>query len=195
MYYGKLSYCDTANGTGCRTVFFVSGCRRHCPECFNQDTWNFTYGSPYNTFIKQKILDSLEPDYIDGLTILGGEPMEPENQPYIMDLVKDVKAKYPNKTIWLYSGYTFEELTGLTSLRQDMTDDLTGKSISHTMWTAEILKNIDILVDGPFHINEKNLMLAYRGSANQRILDVQESLATNQPILSAYMDLDRNHNN
>lgn len=191
MYYGKLSYCDTTNGIGCRTVLFVSGCRHHCKECFNADTWNFKYGKPYDNEVKQRILESLKPSYIDGLTILGGEPMEPENQPYILDLVTDIKKAYPHKTIWIYSGYTFEELIGQTSLRQDLTDNLTNKSISCTACASEILKNIDILIDGEFHIQEKNLMLAFRGSANQRILDVPKSIQAKKPILSHYMDIDR----
>lgn len=178
MNYGKILYCDTANGIGCRTVLFVSGCRHHCKGCFNQDTWNFNFGKPFTEETETMILNSLEPIYIDGISILGGEPFEPENQPFVLSLIKKIKDKYPNKTIWIYSGYLWEELTGKT------------KSICLTEHTYEILRNTDILVDGEFQLDKRNIMLEFRGSENQRIIDVQASLIQNihlKPVLSKYM--------
>lgn len=178
MNYGKILCCDTANGIGCRTVLFVSGCRHHCKGCFNQDTWNFNFGEPFTKETETMILDSLEPPYIDGISILGGEPFEPENQPFVLSLIKKIKDKYPNKTIWIYSGYLWEELTGKI------------QSICLTEYTHEILKNTDILVDGEFQLDKRNIMLEFRGSENQRIIDVQSSLTKNihsEPVLSKYM--------
>lgn len=176
MNYGKILYCDTGNGIGCRTVIFVSGCRHHCKECFNPMTWDFQYGKPYTTQTKEKIIESLEKPYINGITILGGEPFEPENQLEIKDLVQSIRQTLPDKTIWIYSGYLWEELLGKQP------------SICHTEHTMDILSNTDILIDGEFEIEKKNIMLNFRGSENQRIIDVQKSL-NNQtaPVLSEYM--------
>lgn len=188
MNYGKLLYYDTANGPGCRTVLFVSGCRHHCKGCFNAETWNFQFGKPFTQKEIDKILESLAIPYITGFTILGGEPMEPENQPYILDLVKQIKKKYPEKTIWLYSGYTYEELTGQTSLHENLTDFLTKESIAHTIWTNPILEHIDVLVDGEFQIEKRDLSLAFRGSSNQRIIDIPMTIENNKIVLSKYME-------
>lgn len=176
MNYGKILYCDTTNGIGCRTVLFVSGCRHHCKECFNPMTWDFQYGNPYTKETETKIITSLQPNYIHGLTLLGGEPFEPENQPEIKNLVTKIHNELPNKTIWAYSGYLWEELIGKQP------------SICHTQDTVGILANINILVDGEFELDKKNIMLNFRGSENQRIIDVPASLqAQNQtPVLSQY---------
>lgn len=189
MNYNSILYCDTANGIGCRTVLFVSGCRHHCKNCFNQSTWSFQSGKLFDQTKIDKILESLSPAYIDGLTILGGEPMEPENQPEILNLVQQVKKSYPNKTIWIYSGYTWEELTGQTCLRKDLQHPQTGKSLSHTTYTNDILQHIDILVDGEYQDDKRNICLEFRGSENQRIIDVQKSIGQQEPVLSSYMKI------
>lgn len=177
MNYGKILYCDTANGIGCRTVLFVSGCRHHCKECFNPMTWDFAYGNPYTKETEQKIIDSLQESYIHGITILGGEPFEPENQPDLKCLIQRIKTETPKKTIWMYSGYLWEELIGKSP------------SICHTNDTMDILSNIDVLIDGEFELDKRNIMLKFRGSENQRIIDVPQSLKTahNIPVLSDYM--------
>lgn len=177
MNYGKILYCDTANGIGCRTVLFVSGCRHHCKECFNSETWNFNFGQTFTPEIADKIVTSLSPAYIDGISILGGEPFEPENQPEILNLILQIRKTHPTKTIWMYSGYLWEELTGQK------------ESICFTDKTLEILKNIDILVDGEYQLDKRNIMLEFRGSENQRIIDVPQSIQNikNPPVLSKYM--------
>lgn len=167
MNYGQIYYNDVANGPGCRTSLFVSGCTHHCKGCFNQMTWDFNYGEKYTDQIKDKILESLKPSYIAGLTILGGEPMEPQNQPCVLDLIKSVKKQYPDKSIWIYSGYTYEELKDRNNRR------------CHTEHTDEILTTIDVLVDGEFHQDKKDMTLKFRGSANQRILDMKTSFTSN----------------
>lgn len=177
MYYGNILYYDTANGLGVRTTLFVSGCRHHCKGCFNEMTWNFTYGHPYTEDIQDKILKSLDNPICDGLTILGGEPFEPENQPCIADLVTKAKQNHPDKSIWIYSGYLWEELNHLKPSRC-YTDD-----------TSTILSNTDILVDGEFIFDQRNFMLNFRGSENQRIIEVAKSLnhINQPPVLSDLM--------
>lgn len=157
MYYGNIMNCDVANGEGVRITLFVSGCRRHCKGCFNQNTWDFKYGKPFDQTTKQELLDLLNQPFIQGLTILGGEPMEPENQPTIKDLIKTIKSTMPDKDIWLYSGFTLEELRN-------------ENNPVHTKNTNDILNNIDVLVDGPFEKTLKNPSLKFRGSENQRII-------------------------
>ncbi|MBO5550854.1 MAG: anaerobic ribonucleoside-triphosphate reductase activating protein, partial [Lachnospiraceae bacterium] len=152
------------NGEGCRTSLFVSGCTHHCRECFNPETWDFGFGEPYTKDTEDFIISTLKPDYIRGLTILGGEPMEPANQPEVRALVERVKREIPGADIWIYSGYTVEEL--LDPDKSCRTED-----------TLPILRCTDILVDGEFHPEEKNIMLKFRGSANQRIIKVAETLA------------------
>lgn len=171
MYYGNIIYCDIANGLGCRTSLFVSGCRHCCKNCFNPMTWSFQYGKPYTQETKQQILKSIKLSHIQGLTILGGEPFEPENQEEVLDLVTTVKELYPNKNIWIYSGYTFEQLMG--EMCEKFTHMTTQTSINNC---KEILKHIDILVDGEFKEHLYNITLKYKGSSNQRIIDVQETL-------------------
>lgn len=170
MNYGKIIYCDTGNGLGCRTTLFVSGCRHHCKNCFNPMTWDFQYGQPYTENIKEQILKSLEPPFIQGLTILGGEPFEPENQPEILDLVKTIKEKHPEKDIWIYTGYTFEQLQG------EMCEKFIHMTTEQSIRTCqEILKYTDILVDGEFKEELHEISLKYKGSNNQRIIDMQKT--------------------
>lgn len=168
MNYGEIKKYDIANGIGVRTSLFVSGCRHHCKGCFNPETWSFEYGKTYTKETEDDIVSSLAPYYISGLTVLGGEPFEPENQATIVGLLKRVKEKYPDKNIWVYSGYLFEELT--------------GKIPSHARCevTDEMLSYIDILVDGEFVEAKKDISLHFRGSSNQRIIDVKKTLETGE---------------
>ena len=170
MYYSAIKKTDIANGTGVRVTLFVSGCRRHCKGCFNPETWSFTNGQPYTAETEREILAALAPSYVNGLTLLGGEPMEPENQRDLLPFVRNFKALYPKKTVWCYSGYTWEQLTGavLASCRCEVTD--------------ELLKLLDVLVDGRFVQAEHDISLRFRGSRNQRLLDVPKSLAAGQPV-------------
>ena len=158
MFYSVIKNCDIANGPGCRVVLFVSGCRHHCRECFQPETWNFQYGKPFTQETVDEILRLLEPDYIAGLTLLGGVPFEPENQPALLDLLRQVRAKFPKKSVWSFSGYTYEEITGWTLGPREVTE--------------ELLSLIDVLVDGEFVLALKNLNLRFRGSSNQRIIDL-----------------------
>ena len=171
MNFGQIYYADVANGPGCRTSFFVSGCRHHCKGCFNAETWNFDYGHVYTDEVENELVESIKESYIDGISILGGEPMEPENQPYIKKLVERVRKEVPESKTWVYSGYTWEELT-----------DENNKSC-HTADTMDILRNIDVLVDGEFHEDEKDITLLFRGSANQRLIDVQATLEQHEIVL------------
>lgn len=171
MNYGNIKYCDIANGIGIRTVLFVSGCRHHCKGCFQPETWNFSFGKNFTEEVEKEIIKSLDKDYIDGLTILGGEPFEPENQKSLLPFLKKVKKAFPNKTIWAFSGYTYEELRGFK------------ESISHCIYTDEMLSLIDVLVDGEFQEDLKNLSLQFRGSSNQRLIDMKQTLKSNKIIL------------
>lgn len=172
MNYGEIKKVDIANGEGVRVSLFVSGCRNHCKECFNPMTWSFNYGKEYSEETEKEILEALNHDYIEGLTVLGGEPFEPENQKEVLSLVKKVREVFPHKNIWIYSGFAFEELVGKKESR------------AATPLTKEILKNIDVLVDGRFEIAKKDLMLKFRGSTNQRIIDVKKTLALHETVLS-----------
>ena len=170
MNYGEIKTCDIANGEGVRVSLFVSGCTHHCPGCFNADTWNFKYGSEYTDQTEKEILEALSPSYINGLTLLGGEPFEPENQRELLPFVRNFKALYPKKTVWCYSGYTWEQLTGAVPChaRCEVTDELLGL--------------LDVLVDGRFVQAEHDISLRFRGSRNQRLLDVPKSLAAGEPV-------------
>jgi anaerobic ribonucleoside-triphosphate reductase activating protein len=178
MNYGQVYYNDVANGIGCRTAFFVSGCTHHCKGCFNEMTWDFNYGEPYTKEVEDDIIESLKPEYIAGLTILGGEPMEIVNQKEIRPLLERIKKEVPKATIWIYSGYLWEELIDPTNKR------------CHGDDTEAILAMTDILVDGEFMLDKKNLMLRFRGSENQRIIEVQESLKKGEVVLSKYNEKD-----
>jgi len=176
MNYGQIYYNDVANGVGCRTALFVSGCTHHCKGCFNEMTWDFNYGQPYTKEVEDEIIESLKPGYIDGLTILGGEPMEIVNQKEIRPLIERIKREVPKATIWIYSGYLWEELTDSDNKR------------CHGSDTEAILNMIDVLVDGEFVEDRKDLMLRFRGSSNQRVIDVQATLKSKEVVLSKYND-------
>lgn len=163
MNYADIKQYDVANGPGVRVSLFVSGCTHHCRECFNPETWDFEYGKPFTEETVQTILRDMEPEYIKGLTLLGGEPFEHVNQQGLLPLVRAVKKKYPQKNIWCFTGYDFEK-------------DILGRMVSEWKETEKLLAYIDVLVDGEFIIEQKDLGLAFKGSANQRTILVQESL-------------------
>ena len=170
MYYGEIKNCDIANGEGVRVTLFVSGCTNRCEGCFQPQTWDFCYGQPFTRETEDKILDMLRADYIDGLTLLGGEPFEPENQRALLPFVKRVKEQYPNKNIWAFTGFTIERLWNEEPHpRCEVTD--------------ELLSMIDVLVDGRFEKDKKNIRLRFRGSENQRLLDLPKTLAERKPVL------------
>ncbi|MDO4551038.1 MAG: anaerobic ribonucleoside-triphosphate reductase activating protein [Planctomycetia bacterium] len=170
MNYGNIKFCDIANGEGVRTSLFVSGCRRHCNNCFSPMTWDFDYGLPFDQVARQSILDSLAPEYINGLTLLGGEPFEPENQRALIPFLHEVRSLYPDKTIWCYTGNVFEqELLQASHARCEVTD--------------EMLSLLDVLVDGAFIQQQHDISLRFRGSANQRVIDVKASLAAGKTVL------------
>ena len=163
MNYGEIKKCDIANGIGVRVSLFVSGCEHHCKNCFNEMTWDYNYGEPFTEETEKEILEALKPDYISGLTLIGGEPFEPSNQRALLPFVKKVKADYPEKTVWCYTGFVFDkEILGDSRARCEVTDELLGL--------------IDVLVDGRFVESQKNISLKFRGSSNQRIIDVKKSL-------------------
>ena len=170
MNYGAIKNCDIANGLGCRVSLFVSGCTNHCPGCFQPETWDFSYGKEFTSAEEDLILQLLVPAYIRGLTLLGGDPFEPRNQSSVHHLVKRVRAELPEKTIWAYSGFTYEMLT-------------TSGAYPHTDVTDDLLAGIDVLVDGPFVEAKKDLSLRFRGSANQRVLDLKLTREKNAPVL------------
>ena len=172
MYYGALKKCDVANGEGIRVSLFVSGCRNRCKNCFQPETWAFDYGKPFDDGAESCIFAALENPSVRGLTVLGGEPMEPENQEAILPFLKKVKEKYPDKTVWLYTGNTYEELTMPI-----------GDNPKATEYTAEILSLVDILVDGRFVEELKNIGLRFRGSENQRIIDVKKTAERGEIVI------------
>ena len=167
MNYATIKNCDIANGPGVRVSLFVSGCTHRCPGCFNEVAWDFHYGEPFTEQTIESILDMLRPSYIKGLTLLGGEPFEPQNQADVVKLLRRIKAELPEKSIWAFSGYLFEK------------DMLSGRIGD----ISEYLSYLDVLVDGPFVLAKKNLNLRFRGSDNQRIIDVKASLAAGQTVL------------
>lgn len=170
MNYCNVKNCDIANGVGVRVSLFVSGCRNRCKNCFQPETWDFNYGKPFDAQTEEKLMKMLAPSYINGLTVLGGEPMEPENQRALLPFLKKVKAAYPQKTIWLYTGFTLEELRS-------------PDCRAHTEYTEEILKLLTVLVDGRFVEEKKNISLRFRGSENQRLIDVAVTLAAGSVTL------------
>lgn len=161
MHYGNIKECDIADGPGVRVSLFVSGCRHHCKGCFNSETWDFQYGKPYTKETEDEIIRLLEPDFIQGFTLLGGEPFEPENQEVLVKLLKRIRETYPKKDIWCYSGYLYD------------VDMIPGGKV-HTKVTEEMLSYIDVLVDGEFVEELKDVTLVFRGSSNQRILHLKE---------------------
>lgn len=170
MNYATIKKVDVANGPGIRVSLFVSGCMHHCKGCFNPETWNYCYGSPFTKETEDEILEALKPDYIKGLSLLGGEPLDPANQLSVLSLVLRFKEMYPTKTLWCYTGYTFES------------DILTGK-LGNQDALMLLLQNIDVLVDGEFMLELKNPNLRFRGSSNQRLIDVKASLETGSTVV------------
>lgn len=170
MYYGEIKNCDIANGIGVRVTLFVSGCRNHCPGCFQPETWDFAYGKPFTEETEAYILELLKPEYINGLTLLGGDPFEPENQKALLPFLKKIKETYPIKDIWAYSGYTWEQL-------------ISGNHHANVNETPELLSLIDVLVDGPFIQEKKNIRLRFRGSENQRIINVKRSIEDKHVVM------------
>ena len=170
MNYSEIKYCDIANGPGVRVTLFVSGCTHRCEGCFNEMTWDFDYGEPFDEKVQERILADLAPDYIAGLTLLGGEPLEYVNMQALLPFVQRVKEEYPEKDIWCYTGYRFEE-------------DVLGKFCEKWDGMREFLDCIDVLVDGEFIPEQKDISLQFRGSANQRIIMVQESLRSGRTVL------------
>lgn len=170
MYYGEIKNCDIANGIGVRVSLFVSGCTNHCKNCFQPETWDFTYGQPFTQETEEKILTMLKPEHINGLSLLGGEPFEPANQKALLPFLQKVKDRFPQKTIWAYSGFTLEELW-----QKD--------SYANCAATTGILQLLDVLVDGRFEENLKDLSLRFRGSANQRLIDMEKTRRKKQIVL------------
>ena len=163
MYYADIKNCDVANGEGVRVTLFVSGCTNRCEGCFQPQTWNFNYGQPFTAQTEETLLEMLAPDYISGLTLLGGEPFEPENQRTLLPFVEKVRRTYPRKNIWAFTGFTLEQLLEQEPHpRCEATDGLLGL--------------IDVLVDGRFEKDKKNLMLKFRGSENQRLIALPATL-------------------
>lgn len=169
MNYATIKKFDIANGPGVRVSLFVSGCRHFCKNCFNSEAWDFSYGAPYTDEILEDIIKALTPDYINGFSLLGGEPFEPENQAQVLRTVKEIKNRLPQKDIWVYSGFTFDE-------------QLLKGTVGERETVLEILKNIDVLVDGKFVEELKSPDLLFRGSSNQRIINVKKSLEKNEVI-------------
>lgn len=167
MNYGEIKNYDIANGEGVRVSLFVSGCTHHCKNCFNPETWSFEYGKPFTKETEDYIIECLSPDYIDGLSLLGGEPFEPQNQEALLPFLRKVKNELPNKNIWCYTGYLFDS-------------ELLSESRARCEFTDEMLSLIDVLVDGKFVQALHDISLAFRGSSNQRIIDVQKSLETGE---------------
>ncbi len=167
MNFATIKKHDVANGTGVRVSLFVSGCTHYCKGCFNSEAWDFNYGSLYTQNTENEIIDALKPPYIAGLSLLGGEPFEPENQRTIVTLLRRFKKEFPEKNVWCYTGYTFDK------------DLIKGGNV-YTEVTNEMLCAIDVLVDGEFIEEKKDLTLKFRGSSNQRIIDVKQSLKSGQ---------------
>ncbi len=164
MNYATIKKYDIANGPGVRVSLFVSGCSHHCKGCFNPETWDFSYGKPFNKETEDEIIEALKPDYIEGFSLLGGEPFEIQNQKALLSFIKRVKYRYPEKDIWCYSGYLFDR------------DIISENGAARCEATDELLSFLDILIDGEFIEDKKNLNIKFRGSENQRIIDVQKSL-------------------
>ncbi len=160
MNYGTIKKNDIANGLGVRVSLFVSGCRNHCKGCFNECTWDFSFGKPFTSEVEDEILKALEPAHISGLSVLGGEPFEEENQETLAPFLEKVRKTFPQKNIWCYTGYVLDR-------------DLCEGGKKYTPFTARLLSAIDVLVDGPFIEAERDLTLNFRGSKNQRILDIK----------------------
>ena len=175
MNYATIKWTDIANGEGVRISLFVSGCTHRCKNCFNQIAWDFSYGETFDEKIQEELLEKLGDSFISGLSLLGGEPLEPQNQKGLLPFVREVKRRYPQKTIWCYTGNVFDPTTGVLKEQNKNTED-----------TKELISLFDVLVDGPFIEELKNIRLKFRGSENQRVLDVQKSLREKTAVL--YME-------
>ena len=169
MHYATIKPRDIANGPGVRVSLFVSGCTHHCPGCFNAEAWDFDYGKPFDTAVMDELLTLLAPDYVKGLSLLGGEPFEPQNQAALVEFLRKMRERYPSKTVWCYSGYTLEQLQGESRARCEYTD--------------EMLSMIDVLVDGRFVMEKKNIRLRFRGSENQRLIDLNKTREMGEIVL------------
>ena len=170
MNYAEIKNVDIANGPGVRVSLFVSGCTHHCKGCFNEMTWDFDYGKPYTQETIDYLLKLLEPNYIKGITFLGGEPMDPRNQEEVLNTVRQIKEHYPSKDIWLFTGYLLDR-------------DILGQMADTLPHTRELVSLLDVIVDGPFILEKKNLNLRFCGSENQRIIDVQRTLDSGSIVL------------
>lgn len=170
MNYATIKKNDIANGVGVRVSIFVSGCRRHCKNCFNKDTWSFDYGTPFTKETISEIIEAASHDYINGLSLLGGEPFEPENQSALLELLVEFEKKLPQKNVWCYTGFDFEK-------------DLISGKVGDKNTVMQMLSKIDVLVDGAFIEELKDMSLLFRGSSNQRIIDVKKSLAEKKAVL------------
>lgn len=165
MYYGNIKWLSIENGDGVRVSLFVSGCRNKCKHCFSQCTWDFNYGQVFTNETLKSLLNGLKMPYIQGLTILGGEPLEPENQKTVLEIIKAVKTTYPDKDIWLYTGFVLQEDK---TIKDPINKDIQNRG--NTPYLHEILNLIDVLVDGRFEEDKKDISLKFRGSSNQRII-------------------------
>lgn len=165
MNYATIKTHDIANGPGVRVSLFVSGCTHHCKDCFNQEAWDFAYGEPFDQSVITHILNLLAPDYIRGITYLGGEPLDPRNQEGLLELTRQIRAQYPQKSIWCFTGYVWERIPQVPGV------------------TEPLLAQLDVLVDGPFIAEQKNLRLRFRGSENQRLIDIPRTLAQGAVVL------------
>ena len=172
MYYSEIKSPDIANGPGIRTVLFVSGCDIQCKGCFNSLTWDYHYGQPFTEETMRHLLDLMEPDYMDGFTMLGGEPMNCRNSGPVADILQRIRAQYPTKNLWSYSGYTYNWLR-----RRELKGDEYGRNLTR------IFDSLDCMVDGPVVIKKKDLSLLFRGSSNQRVLDMKATRATGEIVL------------
>lgn len=170
MNYAAIKNCDIANGPGVRVSLFVSGCTHRCKGCFNEIAWDFNYGQPFTQQTIDLLLDMLAPPHIKGVTILGGEPFEPENQPAVLEFLRQMKNRYPEKTVWVFSGYLLDR------------DILSGR-LGPWEITREYLSYVDVLVDGPFVLEKKDLTLRFRGSSNQRIIHIPATLTKGEIVL------------
>lgn len=169
MNYATIKPVDIANGPGVRVSLFVSGCTHHCKGCFNAQAWDFQYGDPFTEEVQEQIFSYLDHDYMEGITLLGGEPMEPENQEGLLPFVRELKRRFPEKSIWCFTGYDFEK-------------DILGSMMKTSQTTRELVPLFDVMVDGKFEEELRNLSLKFRGSENQRILDVKKSLAEGKAV-------------
>ena len=174
MYIGQIITADSANGTGIRVSLFVSGCTNHCKGCFQPETWDFSYGRPYTPAIETMLLEELSKSYYDGLTILGGEPFELSNQRALLPLIRRIRHELPDRNIWVYTGFTYDK-------------DLIAGGCRYIECTDELLDNVDVLVDGRFVEELKNITLTFRGSENQRIIDMKATREQGKVILSPLM--------